>query len=282
MHIPSSMLRTLPLAGFLLLAFTNACVIITGGDDGGGSDDDECVDLATTCPSLTCELGNVVVDGCEICECQEACDPGPQPECAFPVLLEEECRWVCGSGGCNADGDCGPGFTCVVDDGSSGGGSSGQGTPDGSEDAAAPARQGVCVPVEPVGCRSDEECGEGFFCDFGGGEGGTPNQGPDRDNSDEDPGDRAQEPRPEPPGQCRPLPPPTCFSDLECPEGFICQFPDVPNGLVAIGGVCDLAGAQLDVLEVGGLACAYTIGLGGGVDGYEYDIRLLDGSGDVG
>jgi hypothetical protein len=236
-------LRALPLAGLFLVASTSACVIITGGDDGGGGsdDDDGCVDLTEFCPSLTCEFGNVVVDGCEICECQEACDAGQPPECAFPIFLEEECRWVCASGGCIDNEDCGDGFVCVLDGGSSGGGSSGDAnTPEGSGDAAAPVRQGVCVPVEPEGCAFDEDCGEGFFCDLTGGrEGGAPDGGPgDSGDAPDDSGD-AQEPIPPPPrGQCVALPPPTCFSDLDCPDGTICQFPDVPNGLVAIGGIC--------------------------------------------
>lgn len=235
----SPMLRALPLAGLFLLSITNACVIITGGDDGGdgGSDDDGCVDLSQVCPNLACEFGNVVVDGCEICECQEACVPGPPPECASPVFLDEECRWVCGNGGCIADEDCGPGFTCVFDGGRSGGGSSGQDTPDGRGDVAAPPPLGVCIPVEPIGCRADEECGEGFFCDFS--VGVADGAAPDRDNDGEEPGDSgdAQAPSPEPRGQCRPLPP-ECFSDLDCPDGQVCQFPDFANGLVAIGGVC--------------------------------------------
>jgi hypothetical protein len=213
----------LPLAGLLVLAATNACVIVN--DDG--DDDDECVDLTEVCPNLSCEFGNVVVDGCAICECNTACDPGPAPECAFPVLIEDECRWQCGAGQCFTDADCGPGFICVQSFEAPGGDQA-----DPSEAVAFPPADGVCIPVQ-TGCVSDADCGEGFFCDFDGAEGRAAPP-PPGDGSDEQ---QRPQPDPLPEGQCRPLPT-TCFEDTDCPEGQICQQRGFANGLVAPGGVC--------------------------------------------
>lgn len=227
--IPTPLRSILPLAGLLVLAATNACVIINGdGDD----DDDQCVDLTEVCPNLSCEFGNVVVDGCAICECNTACDPGPAPECAFPVLIEEECRWECGAGECFFDEDCGPGFVCVKP---------GTETPDGDQadppegGDAFPAPDGVCVAIQN-GCFSDADCGDGFFCDFSG-NGVDREAPPPPDNGGAEPEPQPDPVPPPPEGQCLPLPT-ECFSDVDCPEGQVCEFPDFTNGLVAPGGVC--------------------------------------------
>jgi hypothetical protein len=217
-------LRMLPLAGalFLMAADGDACIIID--NDNNDDDDDECVDLDEACPNLECAAGNVVVDGCEICECADTCEPGPAPECAN-ARLTDDCEWVCGGDECFSDRDCGGGFICAFFDSAD---------DDGADDAARPAPGGVCVPVDPPqGCRSDDECGRGFFCDFsgqGGGNDGAPEAPPDDDRADPIP--------PPPEGVCRQND--VCFDDSDCARGQRCEFfgGGTGNGLVAPGGTC--------------------------------------------
>lgn len=255
MRFISALPQTLSLAGILMLLAANACVIVNNGDGDDDDDDDACVELDEVCPSLACDNGNVVVDGCAICECNEVCDPGPAPECAFPVLLDEACRWTCGTGSCFADGDCGPGSICVFSDTT-------EETPrdqaDPPEGGEAFPQSGVCVVVD-TRCVSDADCGQGFFCDFandGGGAVPSPDSGDDSvdDSNDNDSGDRAAPPAPQ--GQCRVLPA-QCFSDLDCRDGQTCEVPDVSNGLVAPGGVCvDQSECESDVDCGSGETCA--------------------------
>ncbi len=221
----------LPLSGAVfLLAVTGGCIII---NDGGDAGDEDCVELNDACPNLTCDTGNVVVDGCPICECAPVCEPGPAPECANPILLDD-CTWTCGTSECFSDVDCGDGFFCSFTDGTI---PPGGDVPEGAPDAAPVAPGGVCLPLEqPLGCFSDLDCGTGFFCDLtaagGGSGGGASDPAPP-------PPDGGGAERPAPPqfeGFCAPLN--ECFSDVDCAESEHCEFPGLPNGLVAIGGIC--------------------------------------------
>ncbi len=217
--------RMLPLAGaFLLMAAEdNGCIIINNDDD----DDDDCVDLDDACPNLECPAGNVVVDGCEICECADVCEPGPAPECAN-ARLTDDCEWVCGGDECISDADCGEGFFCAFFDGAE--------SPAPGEDAADRFVAGTCLPLNPPeGCRSDADCGRGFVCDFSVDNGGSGGGGVDPDA----PNDEPQAPEPAPPapeGTC--VPAPGCFDDSDCERGQHCEFFGAENGLVAPGGIC--------------------------------------------
>ena len=222
---PLSSLLPLSSAVFLI-AITGGCVIITGGD---ASDDEACIDLDAVCPNLVCETEQVVVDGCPICECAAVCEPGPAPECAGARLLDD-CTWTCELQPCQADGDCGDGFFCSIDNGTL---PPDPGAPAQDPPGAAPiAPGGVCLPIDqPVGCFADTDCGSGFFCDLSNAGGGT------------------TDPLPPPPdgGGERPVPPPqagicapisVCFSDVDCAPTAHCEFPGAADALVAVGGVC--------------------------------------------
>jgi len=220
------MLTLRPLAAALFLASVSGCVIfnIDGGDGG-----EPCPSLDEVCPNLSCPFGNVVIDGCAICECAESCDPGPQPECANAVVID--CSWVCGAA-CFSDFDCSPGQVCSRGDVTPVQAEDNDGAP---EDAARVAPQGVCIDVEQP-CFSDGDCGQGFFCDFiaSNSDQGAPDS--DEPRSDEDQADPAPPAEPPPPGVCRVNA--QCFGDEDCRPGQACEFPDVANGLVAPGGVC--------------------------------------------
>lgn len=222
-------LRMLPLTGalFLMAADGEACIIIDNSNGGGGGD--ECFDLDALCPNLVCDAGNVVVDGCAICECEEVqvCDPSFPPDCQN-AFLNDDCSWTCGGGECFADVDCGDGFFCDF---------GGVQTPDAGG-AADRIAAGVCQPLQPTGCSSDVECGPGFFCALsdgnGGGSGGEAPPAPD--------GDQAQRPLD---GVCLPLAV-ECFSNDDCARGQHCEQrspetdpnADPATGLVAPGGIC--------------------------------------------
>lgn len=211
-----------------LLAATTACSITITEPEP------TCPALEELCPSLACDNGNVVVDGCPICECESAptCNGEPPPDgCHY----DEECEVVCDPVGCETDEDCGDGFYCAF-----------FGPEPGTEDVAQRPLTGTCEPlvVEP-GCTSDADCGEGYYCSF---------------DFVEPPSDREGE-APVAQGECLKLEE-TCFSDIDCPvgslcqdglcvvsnecfvdedcrEGFHCESLDAATGLIALpGGVC--------------------------------------------
>jgi Cys-rich repeat protein len=220
-----------------LLAATTACTITITEPER----DDECPALDELCPNLACENGNVVVEGCPICECDDtpACEGDePPPE---GCRLDDNCELVCEPDGCTSDADCGDGFYCAF--------FGPEPEPGSDEDQAQRPLTGSCEPlvVEP-GCTSDIDCDDGYFCSFE-----TPTSPPG--DGAEDPGLVA------PQGECVRreegctadidcavgslcengvcVASRECFLDEDCAAGFHCETLDAPTGLIALpGGVC--------------------------------------------
>jgi uncharacterized protein (TIGR03382 family) len=143
-------------------------------DCGGGG---TCIDIGPPPPSCTadadCAEGERCIvetfESCVGCACAE-----DDPTCGCDVPVGEECTtetyafcappWA---GACEADADCGAGFTCEVLEvcgcsGSAGGRDAGPVPP--SEDCfCEPAAEGSCV-LERVECETDADCLEGFTC----------------------------------------------------------------------------------------------------------------------
>jgi uncharacterized protein (TIGR03382 family) len=113
-----------------------------------------CVDTGCACP-----------DGDPACECPP---PPPEGECATETFSYCAPPWAAA---CDADADCGAGFTCELLEvcACSGGGGS-EGAPD-ADPAAPPAEECVCETategscvLERVECESAADCLEGFEC----------------------------------------------------------------------------------------------------------------------
>ncbi len=148
-------------AAFAIVAIVAAsvagCAIV---NRGGG--DDECFDLDQLCPNLQCEAGHVVVDGCEICECEGATcgDVGdPPPSCPQPSIVN--CQWTCG--GCVETFDCPAGFVCAFISSDPA-----EPPPPGGGGGAAPEPvfEGVCVDDGST-CVGADDCGANQFCQNG-------------------------------------------------------------------------------------------------------------------
>jgi hypothetical protein len=188
-----------------LLASTMACSITITEPEPDG----ECPALDELCPNLACDNGNVVVDGCPICECaaKPTCEDAEAPPDG--CRLDADCNVVCDPAGCTSDADCDEGFFCAF--------LGGELPPDGSGDQALPA-EGSCqaIFVEP-GCTSDADCGEGYYCSFDG---------------TEPPTDRAGEAAPRIEGVCLKLEE-TCASDIDCTVGSLCE-----NGICVVSNEC--------------------------------------------
>ena len=265
-----SLFRLVPVAfASVLIASSTGC-IINANDFLAEGEGEDCVDLEETCPSLACEFGNVVVEGCEICECatETVCpaDDAPPPDCENPVQLED-CRWQCGSQACTSDADCNDGFLCAF---------VGNDPAPGQDRAEAPAApQGVCIPGETVekcatdndcvagdrcengicvedeeslDCFSDADCFRGEFCNFG-----------SVDGSEGAASDVAQI------GQCERAPDQACTVDEDCDTGSHCEGFDAPNGLIPApaGGICvldDPSACQADQDCRRGQHCEYNVG----------------------
>jgi Cys-rich repeat protein len=188
-----------------LIAVTTACSITFTEPPPG-----ECPALDELCPSLACDNGNVVVDGCPICECESTptCEGSEAPPDG--CRLDDDCEIVCDPVGCTSDADCGDGFYCAF---------FGPEPEPGSDDAAQRPLTGTCEPlvVEP-GCTSDTDCGEGYICSF---------------DATSPPSDRAGEAAPvAPQGVCVKLEE-TCTADIDCTVGSLCE-----NGVCVVSNEC--------------------------------------------
>ncbi len=133
--------------------------------------------------------------------------------------------------GCRSDADCAAGERC---DAQGNGQEPAPCDPSGNncDVAPPPPPDGVCVPVEVVGCFSDADCADGFICDLSGTIG--PNTPIVAQN----------------PGVCVAAAPVACFADTDCAQGYFCDFGFGPPAPIAqpADGVC----RPLD----GGLTCA--------------------------
>jgi hypothetical protein len=218
-------IKTMPVWAMLtfISAETSRCDININDDN---DNDGECVNLADTCPTLTCDTGFAVgADGCTICECrppttciEEGCAEGEQ------CIVDREGGAYCypvGDGGlcdevtCPPDLvcddsfgfaecvpyqrgdlcegiDCGPGGYCVVES-----------FP--VDDFGNFEEYPSCV-YEQTGCFSDDECARGEVCvfDF---DGAAPRQEEDAIVA--------------PSGVCV-AQNQGCQSDDDCGEGFLC------------------------------------------------------------
>ncbi len=194
-------------------------------------------------------------------ECVTVCpDCGPAVDCQFPC--EERCVPAKPEPGqCNQDSDCPAGFHCepvfctmaCAPDGKGGclpcnDGFLGQCVPDTQEGCrddseCAPSERcqiycmGLCDPaggcgevcqgvcVAQAGCTSDDECGEGFHCEWvctAGCGYATPAGAPRSTDPASPPCDPTAG---ECFGQCIPNSPPEqpCDQDSDCPAGFVCE-----------------------------------------------------------
>lgn len=199
-------MRFAPLAALLLAApfsagFTCNINVVEEG----------CTDLDEVCPNLACPAGYAQnEDGCPICDCAVPDDDGGTPDDGGTVVS------------CSADFECAEGQFCdTVNFCES---ACGEARPGEPQDCPAVCL-GRCVdgepPPPPTGCFTDDDCGEGEICVFGGGTEPAPACDPDGNNCEDEAGLVA------PQGQCvREEPPPStvCFDDLDCPEGQVCAF----------------------------------------------------------
>ncbi len=265
-----SLFRLVPVAfASALIAGTTGC-IINANDylaEGEGEGED-CVVLEETCPSLACEFGNQIVDGCAICECADetvACDDSAAPECENAIQLED-CSWQCGESSCDSDADCDEGFFCALT-----GSAGAPRNDDPSAEAPVAPPQGVCLPFEAA-CSSDADCGRGDVCEngictvaeqdfscfsddecFRGEVCLFDGQDPGTDGA----ADRAQL------GICVPAPQQSCTDSEPCAEGFHCEGVNVANALVPLPvGVCvldDATTCQNDTDCNRGQHCDYNV-----------------------
>ncbi|MBM4397155.1 MAG: hypothetical protein FJ087_15885, partial [Deltaproteobacteria bacterium] len=199
--------------------------------------DGKCVDVPPPpeCgPDLPCPAGY---------QCVETADCPPcvyePPYCKIACKVKYVCEPV--EAGCRSDLDCPPEQHCSVSDGEC------------LQDPTCPMCDvcfGKCVD-DPVGCTDDSQCPEGYYClmDYSNCGGGTdPASGDKRDPGAEAPvwcGGT---------GTCvKKEDPYKCWSDADCPAGWVCQWENAcppcdcdtatgdcacPGCLVALPGTC--------------------------------------------
>ena len=223
MRTLTTAIRCLPLCSLLfLMAAEDDCVIRVESDDD--DEDDECVDLNEYCPQLGCEVYASDDNGCPICECAVGEGEGE------------------GEGECQSDADCGDGFACEIYEECS---CAQPGMPDdGNDDRACEAEcrtVGYCVDITGVGCEA-VLCAPGFICvEDPNGSAQCVMDDSDLCQSDSEcqQGERCNldvcinpDCMNSPDGACEPvcthgLCEPVsgeCFSDVDCGEGFHCEF----------------------------------------------------------
>lgn len=156
-------------------------------------------------------------------------DPTMPSDCRVDCI-QNQCVWECGPGECWDDADCPYGYYCGYmdydtpddpDHGDDPSPSGGQ-REDGSTDAdAMPYYGGVCIPYEEY-CYSDEDCPQGYRCEWmGWDDDGTPTPGDDDGSNHTDP-DTGEAPEPYG-GVCVPNQD-YCYSDWDCPSGYHCEY----------------------------------------------------------